>query len=136
MRVTNDVDIYKCNDDGIFYDRLEQFSGKPRAFMGATSVTCGNDMYALFGGGADEFGMGASSVVNDVDIYKCNDDGLFYMGVTYFTGEARCGPVATTVNCSGTDYGLFGGGQTASPFTIKFNTVDIYSCETEGFLPQ
>lgn len=43
---------------------------------------------------------------------------------------------ATTVNCSGTDYGLFGGGQTAGFQDTRFNTVDIYSCETEGFLPQ
>jgi hypothetical protein len=126
---TNDVDIFKCNDHGIFNDvPLQHFAGPGRSNLAATSVTCGNDSYALFGGGSS----GLFIYSNDVDIFKCNDTGVFYHKRIQFNGPPRSALAATTVKVDGKEYALFAGGQDGS---IRYDTIDIYDCETEQFLP-
>jgi hypothetical protein len=125
---SNDVDIFKCNDDGVFYHDTLEFNGPPRYNLAATSVTCGNDSYALFGGGV------VSDTVdsNDVDIFKCNDHGVFYHKRIQFIGPPRYGLAATTVKVDGKEYALFAGGEHLSN---TYDTINIYDCETEQFLP-
>ena len=66
------MDVFECNDAGLFFkERLELSVGK--AFM-ATSVQCNDKGYALFGGGF----VGGLSYANDVDVFECNDAGLFF----------------------------------------------------------
>jgi hypothetical protein len=124
----NDVDIFKCNDDGVFYYDLQQLAGLGRANLAATSVTCGNDSYALFGGGFSRSG----NYSNDVDIFKCNDTGVFYHKTIQFNGPERSNLAATTIRVDGKEYALFAGGV---ELPTNYSTIDIYDCETEQFLP-
>ena len=122
----NDVDVFECNDDGIsFKERLELSVG--RSDLSATSVTAPDGkQYALFGGGVDNTG-----VTDTVDIFHCNDNGVFYTKTANFNrGPPRLGLAATTVNCGDVDYGLFGGGSEGP----QFNDIDIFDSSSLEFI--
>jgi hypothetical protein len=123
----NDVDVFECNDAGLFFkERLELSVAREQ--LAATSVTAPDGkQYALFGGGF------ANTVVTDtVDIFHCNDNGVFYTKTTNFNrGPQRSDLAATTVNCGGVDYGLFGGGFTGS---VNINDIDIFDSSSLEFI--
>ena len=129
---SNDVDIFKCNDLGVSHYKLLNFFGPGRSNPAATSVTDGNESYALFGGGSYSIGAGTEFYSNDVDIFICNDTGVFYHKTIQFNGPPRQNLAATTVKVDGKEYALFAGGQDASN---KYDTIDIYDSETQEFLP-
>jgi hypothetical protein len=119
--------VFECNDDGIsFKERLELSVARDR--LAATSVTAPDGkQYALFGGGFENTG-----VTDTVDIFHCNDNGVFYTKTTNFnSGPPRFRLVATTVNCGGVDYGLFGGG---SDGTGTVNDIDIFDSSSLEFI--
>ncbi|MGI9555012.1 MAG: hypothetical protein ACR2M6_03470 [Vampirovibrionia bacterium] len=128
VSLVNDVDVFECNDDGIsFKERLEL--SVARDLLVATSVTAPDGkQYALFGGGADNTGFS-----DTVDIFHCNDNGVFYTKTANFNrGPPRPALAATTVNCGGVDYGLFGGGSDVTGSV--FNDIDIFDSSSLEFI--
>ena len=123
------VDTFNGNND--LARKPLTYEGIARSSAAATNITCGNDSYALFGGGGYEDG-GSNVYSNDVDIFKCNDNGIFYHNTIQFNGPPRYRLAATTVKVDGKEYALFAGGIDDS---IRYDTIDIYDCETEQFLP-
>jgi hypothetical protein len=118
----NDVDVFECNDDGIsFKERLGL--SVAREFLVATSVQCNDKGYALFGGGF----AGASSV-NDVDVFECNDAGLFFKERLELS-VGRNSLAATSVRCNDKGYALFGGGFAGAS---SVNDVDVFECNDDG----
>ena len=126
---SNDVNVFACNESGVYQKELTQFTGPARSYLAATTIRCpdGNE-YALIAGG---FGDGGYS--NDVDVFACNADGVYQKKHTQFTGPGRRNLAATTITIDCKQYALFMGGQIADGFT---NAIDIYDCETGEFLPQ
>jgi hypothetical protein len=117
--------VFECNDDGIsFKERLELSVARDR--LAATSVTAPDGkQYALFGGGL--------AITDTVDIFHCNDNGVFYTKSTNFNrGPPRNTLAATTVNCGGIDYGLFGGGFTG--VNVRVNDIDIFDSSSLEFI--
>ena len=118
----NDVDVFECNDDGIsFKERLELSVARDN--LAATNVQCNDKGYALFGGG-----LGGASLVNDVDVFECNDAGLFFKERLELS-VARTLLAATSVQCNDKGYALFGGGIGA---TGRVNDVDVFECNDAG----
>jgi hypothetical protein len=118
------VDVFECNDDGIsFKERLELSVARDR--LAATSVQCNDKGYALFGGGSD-----VTSFFNDVDVFECNDVGLFFKERLELS-VARSNLAATSVTApDGKQYALFGGGS-ENNFVVT-DTVDIFHCNDNG----
>jgi hypothetical protein len=112
--------VFECNDDGIsFKERLELSVARDR--LAATSVQCNDKGYALFGGGSD-----VTSFFNDVDVFECNDVGLFFKERLELS-VARSNLAATSVTApDGKQYALFGGGS-ENNFVVT-DTVDIFHC--------
>jgi hypothetical protein len=122
----NDVDVFECNDAGLFFkERLELSVG--RSALAATSVTAPDGkQYALFGGGGTD-----TESLNTVDIFHCNDNGVFFTKSTNFNrGPSQANLAATTVNCGGVDYALFGGGFIG----IFINDIDIFDSSSLEFI--
>lgn len=120
----NTVDVFICNDTGVFPSQTLNLS-EARSDLAATSVTSPDGKkYAVFGGG----GSGATPT-NVVDVFHCNDDGVFFTKATTFNGPARSQLAATSVSCLDIDYGLFGGGVRAIPLT-RYNNIDIFDSST------
>ena len=71
----NTVDTFDGNND--LARKSLTYEGIARFYAAATNITCGNDSYALFGGGTYIDGDGEYIYRNDVEIFKCNDDGVF-----------------------------------------------------------
>ena len=124
----NDVDVFECNDAGLFFKETLELS-VARTLVAATSVTAPDGkQYALFGGGGTITG-----VTDTVDIFHCNDNGVFYTKTTNFNrGPSRANLAATTVNCGGVDYGLFGGGGVSG--SVNINDIDIFDSSSLEFI--
>ena len=100
--------------------------------LAATNVTAPDGKkYALFGGGRNR-----TDDSNVVDIFHCNDNGVFFTKSTTFNkGPGRRYLTATTVNCGGVDYALFAGGQSFDePIINIYNDIDIFDSSILEFL--
>ena len=118
----NIVDVFECNDAGVFFKEALSFNGDARYNLEAITIRSENGKeYALFGGG----NVNDDNYSNDVDVFTCNDTGVFNFSVlnqTFTTYEIGG---ATTINCDNKEYGLLGGSDT----TVAFSSgVDVFEC--------
>lgn len=109
---TNDVDVIRVNDNGVFYHKYLQLSSK-RNYLEGTTVSLNNTEYALFGGGE-------GPMSNDVDVFKCNDDGVFYHSLLHLPYKQGL-HAAGTINSENKSYGIFFGGKTILPGDVSVN---------------
>jgi protocatechuate 3,4-dioxygenase beta subunit len=131
---SNDVDVFACNEDGVYQKELTQFTGPGRYGLAATTIRCndGNEYAIVAGGGYD---VGNDNVFsNDVDVFACNADGVYQKELTQFTGPARASLAATTIRCNdGKEYALIAGGDYGNDeISFYSNDVDVFACNADG----
>lgn len=88
-----------------------------------------NIQYAIFAGG--QFAGGAQDQINDVNVFICNDNGVFKDTRNNTTLETKTsGAAITTVrNNSGQSYALIGGGYNGA---VNENRIQLLFCNDEG----
>ena len=129
---SNNVDVFACNEDGVYQNDNFLFEGPGRQELAATIIRCGNDEYALFGGGVYTNNDDNDIYTNNVDVFACNEDGVYQNDNLLFEGPGRENLAATTIRCGNDEYALFGGGSYFDGITVYSNNVDVFACNADG----
>ena len=130
--ITNDVNVFIYDNDNQITEELYHLSSARSHLQGA-AIQCDGFGYALFAGG-DLRDEGNNTGSNDMDIFKCNDDGIFKLDISddlKLTNNVADFS-STNINFETFGYAFFAGGDSSSGDKPTFDNIDIFIGNDDG----
>ena len=130
--ITNDVNVFIYDNDNQITEELYHLSSARSHLQGA-AIQCDGFGYALFAGG-NRRGEGTGIGSTDMDIFKCNDDGIFKLNITddlKLTNNVTDFS-STSINFETFGYAFFAGGDSTGAGRPTFDSIDIFIGNDDG----
>lgn len=130
--ITNDVNVFIYDNDNQITEEVYHLSSA-RSHLHGASIQCDGFGYALFAGG-NKRGEGTNMGSNDMDIFKCNDDGIFKLDITddlKLTNNVTDFS-STSINFETFGYAFFAGGDSSIGDKPTFDSIDIFIGNDDG----